>query len=75
MIKNFFDMVIDSFGLKSGISIVYVFFLELESVLFGRNGVGILYIYYFGVIIVVFDFFLVIVELNDIFYFEVFFCI
>ena len=74
MIKNLFDMATDSFGLKSGTSIVYASPSELESVSPGRNGVGIPYIYHPGAITAAFDLLPAIAELNDTLYSEVFFC-
>lgn len=70
MIKNLFDMATDSFGLKSGTSIVYASPSELESVSPGRNGVGIPYIYHPGAITAAFDLLPAIAELNDTLYSE-----
>ena len=71
MIKNLFDMATDSFGLRSGTSIVYTSPSELESVSPGRSGLNIPYIYHPGAVTAAFDLLPAISEGNGTFYSEV----
>lgn len=71
LIKNLFDMATDSFGLKSGTSIVYVSTSEVESISQGRIGLGIPYIYHPGAVTAAFDLLPAISEANVSVYSEV----
>ena len=62
MLKNLFDMATDSFGLKSGSSVVPP--VELEGTQVGRNGLGIPYIYHPGAVTAAFDLLPAISEMN-----------
>lgn len=62
MLKNLFDMATDSFGLKSGSSIMPP--VELEGAPAGRNGFGIPYIYHPGAVTAAVDLLPAISEMN-----------
>ena len=62
MLKNLFDMATDSFGLRSGSSVVCS--VELESIC-GRSGMGVPYIYHPGAITAAMDLLPAISERND----------
>ena len=62
MLKNLFDMATDSFGLRSGTSVVQS--VELESAPSGRNGLGIPYIYHPGAVTAAVDLLPAISEMN-----------
>ena len=62
MLKNLFDMATDSFGLRSGSSVVCS--VELESTC-GRSGMGTPYIYHPGAITAAMDLLPAISERND----------
>lgn len=64
LIKNLFDMATDSFGLKSGTSIIYASTSEVESISQGRVGLGIPYIYHPGAVTAAFDLLPAISEAN-----------
>lgn len=71
LIKNLFDMATDSFGLKSGTSIIYASTSEVESISQGRVGQGIPYIYHPGAVTAAFDLLPAISEANVSVYSEV----
>lgn len=71
LIKNLFDMATDSFGLKSGTSIIYASTSEVESISQGRVGLGIPYIYHPGAVTAAFDLLPAISEANVSVYSEV----
>ena len=62
MLKNLFDMATDSFGLKSGTSVVPP--PEVDGALAGRNGLGIPYIYHPGAVTAAVDLLPAISEMN-----------